>query len=111
MRKENEIKSALKEAILKSLPSFQKLSDQCQEDFVFWSKDGSGWRGTPQKRPSLFHVFNNGRNLLAENAVTFNNLFFSNYPEYDAGHLISCGGFGHAAVSRQSTRYGKTPIR
>lgn len=61
---------------------------------MVWARDDNGWRGVPQKRPSIHYVFNNGRKLLAENAATFNSLFFSTYPEYDAGNLISCGGFG-----------------
>jgi hypothetical protein len=88
---ENEIKLALKQAILKSLPVFQKFCEQYQEPYRVWSKrKEGGWQGIYEQRPSATQVFMAAEKHLQENASDFANLFFSTYQEYGEGKLVGC---------------------
>jgi hypothetical protein len=88
---ENKIKLALKQAILKSLPVFQKFCEQYQEPYRVWSKHKKGgWQGIYEQRPSATQVFMAAEKHLQENASDFANLFFSTYPEYGEGKLVGC---------------------
>jgi hypothetical protein len=101
---ENEIKLALKQAILKSLPIFHKLSSQYQESNLIWSKRGdSGWQGIYEQRTSIHEVFMAAENQLQEAARDFANLFFSTYPDYGEGKLVGCSfGSGQLAHDKAS---------
>jgi hypothetical protein len=90
-----EIKSALKRSILKSLPILQKLSPNYQEPYLFWIKQEEGrWRGEHRQRVCVPCVFRGAENQLQEAASEFANLFFSTYPQYGEGKLVGICGLG-----------------
>jgi hypothetical protein len=104
MLMENEIKLALKQAILKTLPIFHKLSAQYQESNLIWSKRGDGgWQGIYEQETSVRGVFMAAENQLQETARDFANLFFSTYPNYGEGKLVGCFiGSGQLAHDKAS---------
>jgi hypothetical protein len=88
-----EVKLALKQAMLKSLPIFHQLSVQFQQPYPVWSKrEDGGWQGTYQPRTDVFHVFLAAEKQLDKAASGFAGTFFSGYPEYGEGKLVGCAG-------------------
>src|SRR6266853_2583703 len=88
-----DIKSALKNAITKPLSVLHQVRPRCQIPYVRWRKheDGS-WRGTNEQRISLALVFIAAEQALQAAASDFANLFFSQYPEYGPGRLVGVSG-------------------
>jgi hypothetical protein len=88
---EKEIKAALKQAILKSLPTLDKFSQRYQRPCFLWSKTSDGhWEGSDVLKSSLTDVFIASRKHIEEASTEFGRLFFDKYPQYGKGKLVGC---------------------
>ncbi|HEY4759969.1 MAG TPA: hypothetical protein VIH42_05255 [Thermoguttaceae bacterium] len=80
---DDELKSALKKAILASLSIVRGQLQNFSEVYLFWRKRSAGhWHGECQHRPALQKVFNATRNQLDEIAADCTGLFMAKHPEY-----------------------------
>jgi hypothetical protein len=89
---DQKIQSALKEAILQSLPTLSKLAVQCIAPYQVLRKKDNGWRGEYQQKTDHIRVFLNARNYLNVIGADFTKIFFENHPEYKG--TIHCSGLG-----------------
>ena len=105
---DENIKSALREAILKSLPFLNDLVNHCQMQSLIWTKQGnSSWRSEYQLKPDLFRVFMAAENQLTFNGTEFTNRFFEKYPKYNETVYF---GFGTHSLSSDQNRLFKSVI-
>jgi Apea-like HEPN len=87
-----DTKSALREAILKSLPTLNQQVNNYQKLSPVWTKQDDGsWRGKHLSTPDLSSVFTATKDLLAVNGANFTKLFFEGHPKYNG---TVCFGFG-----------------
>ncbi len=99
-----EVKLALKKAILKCLPVFHQLSERYQEPYQVWRRHGGGWRSEYQRKPCLRDIFTVARNQVHEAGSDFVRQFFSNYPEYGEGKLVGCSGLVSMQLSHDNSQ-------
>lgn len=96
------IKTALKRAILQSLPILREIAPGCQEPYLFWTKDElMGWRGETRPRTSLRRVFMIADTQLQEAAGKFDKLFFEAFPEYGPGKMVRVLGLTGEQLAHQ----------
>jgi hypothetical protein len=80
---DKKIKSVLKEAILKSLPTLHELVEISTDSYLVWIKQNEdSWRGEYQQKPSPYGAFSSAENQLNNNGACFTNLLFEHYPKY-----------------------------
>jgi Apea-like HEPN len=98
----DKIQSALREAILQSLPTLNQLVNHYQQPSLVWTKQDDGsWRGEYQLRPDLFSVFRAAESQLNTNGADFTKLFFENHPKYNE---MVCYGFGCCGLGYDKNR-------
>src|SRR5438874_750285 len=91
-------KSALKTAILNSLPLDGELSNRFKEQYLVWTKQESSWHGEFQLRPDPRRILAAAHNDLERLGSEFSSLFFKAHPEYARG-LVGFAGLNATNLS------------
>src|SRR5205807_4761630 len=86
-------KSALKAAILKSLPLLRELPNRFQEYCLVWKNQGNSWHGQFELRPDIGRALAAAQDKLEAIGSDFCDLFFKAHPEYGKG-LVGFAGLG-----------------
>lgn len=107
---DDEIKSALKKAILTSLPIARGQLENYTQPYLVWSKRANGgWDGKFQDRPDLQKVFNATRDHLDEAAAGFASLFMAKHPEYSGP--VGLAGLRHDRILTFVTRIPESALQ
>ena len=98
----DEPKSALKQAILRSLAVLRELVGRFSEPCLAWGKRSDGqWQGEYQQRPNMVQVYAAADKQLDQAAAEFASLFCVQYPEYDG--MVGLAGFGSHRIGHNNT--------
>jgi hypothetical protein len=107
---DDELKSALKSAILMSSQIVREQLENYTQPYLIWRKHtNGGWYGKYQDRPDLHKTFNVTRGQLNEAASAFAGLFMAKYPEYSGP--VGVTDLRHDRVLIYVTRIPESALR